>query len=275
MAAFAILFLTLPLLLLAIAIFGAWLEGRRSPYSFGMGRVLSNAFSAIGGAPLALLAASALLNAPIQLLLPMLLRNGTDVTRVESVAASMAPFGLLWLLVYPFVTLFMARVALDTLAGQPVDMGGALRMALRRMLPALAVVILLGIGLIVGFLFLIVPGIFLMLTWFIVIPVMAAEGQRVFGCFGRSAQLLRGMRWRLLLLLIIVGVLWMIASGVVQGVGLALFGNSGNLWGLSILQALVSTIVGVLGATGTAAIYHEARTAKEGSGNHDLEAVFA
>lgn len=275
MAAFAILFLALPLLLLAIAIFGAWLEGRRSPYSFGMGRVISNAFSAIGGAPLALLAASALLNAPIQLLLPMVVRNGTDTTQVESVAASMAPFGLLWLLLSPFVTLFMARVALDTLAGQPVDIGGALRMALRRMLPALGLLILLGIGLIVGFLFLIVPGIFLMLTWFIVMPVMAAEGQGVFGCFGRSAHLLRGMRWRLLLLLIIVGVLWTVASGVVQGVGLALFGNSGNLWGLSILQALVSTVVGVLGATGTAAIYHEARTAKEGSGNDDLEAVFA
>jgi len=275
MAAFAILFLALPVLLLAIAIGGALFEGRRSPYPFGMGRVISNAFTAIGGAPLALLAASAVLNAPIQLLLPALLRDGTDVTRVESVAASMAPFGLLWLLLYPFVTLFMARIALDTLAGQPVDIGGALRMALRRMLPALGLLILFGIGLMVGFLFLIVPGIFLMLTWFIVMPVLAGEGRGIFDCFGRSAQLLRGMRWRLLLLLIIVGVAWIMASGLVQGVGLALFGSSGNLWGLSILQALVSTLVGVLGATGTAAIYHEARTAKEGSGSHDLDAVFA
>lgn len=275
MAAFAILFLALPVLLLAVALGGAGFEGRRSPYAFGMGRVISNAFTAIGGAPLALLAASALLNAPIQLLLPVLVRNGTDATQVESMAASMAPFGLLWLLLYPFATLFMARIALDTLVGQPVDIGGTLRMALRRTLPALALVILFGIGLLVGFLFLIVPGIFLMLTWFIVIPVMAGEGQGVFGCFGRSAQLLRGMRWRLLLLLILVGVMWIIASGLVQGIGLALFGSAGNLWGLSVIQALVSTLVGVLGATGTAAIYHEARTAKEGSGTHDLEAVFA
>lgn len=275
MAAFAILFLLVPVVLLAIAIGGAWMEGRRSPYAFGMGRVISNAFTAIGGAPLALLAASAALNAPLQLLLPMLLRNGTDVTRMESVAASMAPFGLLWLLLYPFVALFMARIAVDTLAGQPVDIGATLRMALRRILPALGVLILFGIGVAVGFLFLIVPGIFLMLTWFIVMPVMAVEGRGVFECFGRSTELLRGMRWRLLLLLIVVGVGWLVASGLVQGIGLALFGSSGNLWGLSVLQAVVSTLVGVLGATGAAAIYHEARTAKEGSGSHDLEAVFA
>ena len=61
MAAFAILFLLVPVVLLAIAIGGAWMEGRRSPYAFGMGRVISNAFTAIGGAPLALLAASAAL----------------------------------------------------------------------------------------------------------------------------------------------------------------------------------------------------------------------
>jgi hypothetical protein len=274
MAAFAILLLALPVLLLAVAIGGALFEGRRSPYPFGMGRVISNAFAAIGGAPLALFAASALLNAPVQLLLPMLVRNANDAAQVQTMVAGIAPFGLLLLLVYPFVTMFMTRVALDTLAGQPVDLGGASRMALRRMLPALGLGILLGIGLIVGFLFLVVPGIFLILTWFIVMPVLAGEGRGVFDCFGRSAQLLRGMRWRLLLLLIIVGIAWIVVSGLVQGVSLALFGSGGNLWALSIIQALVSTLVGVLNATGTAAIYHEARSAKEGAGTDDFDAVF-
>lgn len=275
MALFAILFLLVPVLLLVVAIGGAWFEGRRSPHAFGMGRVISNTFGAIGGAPLALVAASAVLNAPIQLLMPGIMNNVNDVGRMESAASSIAPFGLLWLLVYPLVTLFMTRIALDTLAGQPVDLGAATRLALRRMLPALGLIILLAIGLTVGFLFLVVPGIILMLTWFIVLPVMAGEGRGIFECFGRSAQLLRGMRWRLLLLLIIVAVMWVLASVLFQGVGLAIFGTSGNLWGLSLVQALFSTLTGVLPATGTAAVYHEVRTAKEGSGNHDLESVFA
>ncbi|MCP5750953.1 hypothetical protein NL359_38140, partial [Klebsiella pneumoniae] len=81
-------------------------------------------------------------------------------------------------------------------------------------------------------------------------------------------------RWRLLLLLIIVAILWTMFSGMMQVLALAIAGAE-NLWALAAVQALTSTLVGVVTATGTAAIYHEARTAKEGMGSHDLEAVFA
>lgn len=274
MIAFGILILLLPVILLAIAVVGAWIEGRGSPYPFGIGRVLSNAFSAVGGAPVPLLAASALLNAPLQFVAPMMARNIGAPEQMGGLVYAMAPFGLLWLLLYPFVHLFMLRIALDTLAGRPIDLPATLRMALRRMLPGLGLILLFGIAAAIGFALLIVPGLILTLTWCIAMPVMAEEGRGVFGCFARSAELMRGMRWRLLLLLVIVAILWIMFSGLAQVLALAIAG-AGNLWALAVAEAITSTLIGVVTATGIAAVYHEARTAKEGLGSHDLEAVFA
>lgn len=270
----AILFLATPVLVLVIALVGAWLEARRSPYAFGIGRVISNGFGAIGGAPLALLIASAVLNAPVQLATPFVTQGLLAGGGVNAMSVAFAPLGILWLLVYPFVQLFMIGVALDTLAGRPADIAAALRMALRRMLPGLALILLAGIGMMVGFVLLVVPAIILLLTWFVVLPVLAGEGRGIFDCFSRSADLLRGVRWRLLVLLVVVGVLWLIASGVVQAVTLAV-GGINSTWLLAGVQATFATLTGILPATGTAAVYHEARIAKEGMGSHDLATVFA
>ncbi|KQM85945.1 hypothetical protein ASE67_08650 [Sphingomonas sp. Leaf23] len=273
MAAFAILLLALPVLLLAVAIGGALFEGRRSPYPFGMGRVISNAFAAIGGAPLALFAASALLNAPVTLATSFATFGVNDPERVLRMATMVGPFGLLWLFLYPFVKLFMTGIAVDTLENRAIDLPATLRMALRRTLPALGMLILFGMALMLGMVFLIVPALVLMLTWFVILPVMAAEGEGPIECFGRSSQLMRGMRWRLLLLLVIAGVLWLIVSGMVQGLAVALLGAN-DPWLSAAIQAIFSTLLGVFPAVGAAAVYHEVRTAKEGAGTDDFDAVF-
>lgn len=270
----AILFLVTPVLLLVVALVGAWVEARRSPYPFGIGRVISNGFGAIGGAPFALLIASAVLNAPVQFATPFATQVFLASGGVNAASAAFAPLGILWLLVYPFVQLFMIGIALDTLAGRPVDIAVTLRMALRRMLPGLALIVLAGIGTMVGFMLLVVPALILLLTWFVVLPVLAGEGRGIFECFSRSAELMRGMRWRLLLLLVVVGVLWLIVSAAVQTVALAV-GGIGNLWLQAGVRAVFATLTGMVPATGAAAVYHEARIAKEGTGSHDLQAVFA
>lgn len=274
MVTFLFLLLLLPLLFLVAAIVGAFFEARRSPYPFAMGRVISSSFAAIGGAPLPLFAASALLNAPAQLLMPLFAPNAYDADRLVEAGSSVAPLGMLGLLLYPPVMLFMAGLAVDTLAGRPVDPAATLRMALRRFLPALAMFLLFGIAVFAGMVLFFLPAIFVILTWFVVVPVMAAEGRGALDCFSRSSQLMRGMRWRLLLLLVIVGLLWLVVSLLVQGPIVLLLGAGGG-WTASVIRAVFATLLGVLPATGTAAVYHEIRTAKEGSGTHDLETVFA
>lgn len=274
MVAFAILMLALPVLLLVVAIGGAFFEARRSPYPFGMGRVMSNTFLAIGGAPLALFGASALLNVPVTLVTSFATFGATDPERVMKTVTMVGPFGLLWLLLYPFLKLFMTGIAVDTLADRPVAPAATLRMALRRTLPALGMLMLFGIALMVGMVLFVVPALMLVLTWFVVLPVMAAEGQGPIEAFGRSSDLMRGVRWRLLLLLVLVGLLWLVVSGMIQGLALGLLGAN-DPWLSAAMQAFFSTLLGVFPAVGAAAVYHEARTAKEGAGNHDLTDVFA
>ncbi len=266
--ALGILVLVLPVVALAIILVGAWREGRRSPYAFGVGRVMSNSFAAVGGAPLIFLAGSFVLNAP-SALMPLLLGGSPDAKWGVFGGA-----GIIGLLLWPFVQLALTRLALDTLAGRVADPGAAFALAGRRLLPGLGLVLLSAIGLAVGFLFLFVPAIILLLTWFVVLPVMVGEGRGVFDCFTRSGELMRGMRWRLLLLLLIALLLWTLLAALGQGVAAAIGGVNG-LWPSAIVRLVTGTLTGMLQAAGAAAVYHEVRTAKEGSGSHDLSDVFA
>lgn len=268
MLAFGVLVLMLPLVALAIILVGAWMEGRRSPYAFGIGRVIANSFGAVGGAPLIFLAASFLINAPSSLLRPLL---GTDVSGLWAVFAG---GGIVGAVVWVVLQLALTRLALDTLAGREADVGVAFASAGRRLLPGLGLVLLSAIGVGLGFLFLVVPGIILLLTWFLILPVLVGEGRGVFDSFARSGELMRGMRWRLLLLLLIVLVGWSLFAGLGQAIAFAIGGTNGG-WPQAIMGAITGTLVGMVQAAGAAAVYHEARTAKEGMGSHDLEAVFA
>lgn len=268
MVAFGMLVLALPLIALAIILVGAWREGRRSPYAFGIGRVISNSFGAVGGAPLIFLVASFLINAPSSLLPPLL---GNNLTGLWGVFAG---GGIIGAVVWVVLQLALTRLALDTLAGREADVGGAFELAGRRLLSGLGLVLLSGLVIMVGLAFLLVPGIILLLTWFVILPVMIGEGRGVFDSFERSTELTRGMRWRLLLLLLIVAVVWSLFSGLGQGIAYAIGGANG-VWPQAIAGAITGTLVGMLQAAGVAAVYHEARTAKEGMGSHDLEAVFA
>lgn len=268
MLAAAFMFVLMPVLILGAFIVGAWREGRNSPYAFGIGRVISNSFGAIGGAPLALFAGSFVLNAPTTLSPPLFAGSGGEQWM------AIGAIGILWLLLWPFPAIFMTALALDALAGRPADPRGAIAVAGRRYLSGLALFVLASIGLLAGFAMLIIPGLVLLLTWFAVWPVLAGEGRGVFDCFARSGELLNGMRWRLLLLLVIVFVLYVMFAGTGQALGLALGGEGGS-WTNAIVGTVTGTLTGVLQMTGAAAVYHEARTAKEGMGSHDLEAVFA
>lgn len=268
MMAVAILFLLLPVVLLAITIVFAFTEGRNAPYPFTIGRVISNGFVAIGGAPLAILGTNLVLNAPASLAQPAL------VGLPQAFWPVVGGGGLIWFILWPFAQLFMIALALDTLGGRAADVPAALRIAGRRLLPGIAVVLLGAIGIFIGLALLIIPGIIAVLTWFVVLPVLVAEGRGVTDCFGRSGELLRGMRWRLLLLLVIVGVLWLLFAVLGQGLAAAI-GGIGSGWTPAIVEAVVGTLAGAVQTGVVAAVYHEVRTAKEGSGSHDLSDVFA
>lgn len=276
MVAFGLILLLTPLIVLVVVLVGAWMEARRSEWSFGIGRVLSNTFVGIGGAPLAFLAISAVLNALPQQVLQV------DTAAGTLVGAGAIPGGAgvliggwgVWLLVlWPFAQLVMLKLAIDPLNGRRANVRAALSHGIRRTPAAILVSILFWLGFSIGLAVLVVPGIVLMLTWFVVLPVLAVEEGPMLDSFSRSSTLMKGMRWRLLLLLILTAILWMVVVALMAALGVAVAGVGTP--GVIVVQMIAATLMGTIPPAMLAAIYHEVRTAKEGAGDHDLDAVFA
>jgi hypothetical protein len=87
----------------------------------------------------------------------------------------------------------------------------------------LAMSILYGLGVGIGILLFIVPGLFLMTIWAVTAPVVVIERSSVLGAFGRSQELVRGNGWPAfsVILFAIVGVeiVRVIVQGITSGLG--------------------------------------------------------
>lgn len=89
--------------------------------------------------------------------------------------------------------------------------------------PLVAVSILFGLGVGLGFILLIIPGLFLMVIWSIVAPVTVLEHPGVFEAFGRSRELVRGNGWEvfgvIVLVFLAVAVVSIVVGLVASGLG--------------------------------------------------------
>ncbi|MCG7347840.1 hypothetical protein [Sphingomonas sp. ACRSK] len=273
-----VVLLALPFLFIAALIFAARTEARRDPWRFRITDVVSQSFSTIGRARLPMLATSLVTIALPATALQTAL--GFDATARmftmpdEQVLTALGIGWLVSLLVGTLGEVVMIAIALDVLAGRPVQFGPALAQGLRLLLPAILVRLLLWVGVALGLMLFIIPGLVLMLTWAIVLPVLVAERPGIFASFARSGELLRGARWRLLLLFAIVFVAWSLFGGMGQGFALA-SQTSGARIGSIVIQTLVATLTGAMGAAGLSTIYHQLKSEREGLVGEDLEAVFA
>src|SRR3954464_10712640 len=63
------------------------------------------------------------------------------------------------------------------------------------LLPLLGLAIVAGIGIAIGFVLLIIPGLILLTIWAVAAPVMVIEHPGVFTALGRSRDLVRGYGW--------------------------------------------------------------------------------
>jgi hypothetical protein len=124
--------------------------------------------------------------------------------------------------------------------------------------------ILAGIAITIGLFLFIVPGLYLITIWAVIVPVIVIERSGVFAAFGRSRELVRGRAWHVFATLVLVFLI-MLAVDIVLGVALAFLPHylrgglssiiSGTL--ISPYLALVVTLayyrlVGIMTATGGA-----------------------
>jgi hypothetical protein len=78
--------------------------------------------------------------------------------------------------------------------------------------------ILAAIGIIIGFILLIVPGLFLLTIWSMLIPVIVLERRSTGEAFTRSREVVRGHGWPVLGLVVVTFLIVAVASAVIRAV---------------------------------------------------------
>jgi membrane-anchored glycerophosphoryl diester phosphodiesterase (GDPDase) len=148
-------------------------------------------------------------------------------------------------------------------------------LAIRPRIGEIALVILgMGLRILVGFLFLIVPGVYLAVVWSLTIPVVVLEGRHLPDALARSADLTRGHRGRVFLiyflLLVMVYVVTILVQIPVMG-AIAVWAGSFDVQelppGAEILLALsnfvTTSIVSPIVTIALSLVYYDERVRKE------------
>ncbi|MBA4000427.1 hypothetical protein [Brevundimonas sp.] len=246
---------------------------------FDLGRVISRTFASIRDNWLLLLVASLVL---VGLPSTLAAVGQTLVWSQESTTAGFL-FVTLGTLLY-FIGFYMlqgtaVKAVVNGFNGKKTDLGVALDVGVRMFFPLLGLGILAGLGMALGFILLIVPGVILAVLWSVAAPAIVIEKRGVFDSFQRSRDLTRGYRWNVFGLLVIYILLAWILEAAIGAVsfatGGAFAGGDGpNLW-INILGGpVVNVLSAVIATAGVASLYYELRTVKEGAGPESLASVF-
>ncbi|MBV9942908.1 MAG: hypothetical protein JO262_12330 [Solirubrobacterales bacterium] len=120
--------------------------------------------------------------------------------------------------------------------------------------PLVAVSILFGLGVGIGFILLIIPGLFLLVIWSVVAPVTVLERPGVFAAFERSRELVRGNGWNVFGVIVLV-FLAVIVVSVAAGIAADSLGSVGR----SLIQWAVNAALAPVTALSAAVLYFELR----------------
>ena len=249
----------------------------------GVGEIVGNTFSVVLGnfgkvLAITMLPALALLAINFALMGPIALNSASAMMDPEA-AAAISPVvngivSLLSLVFWGITAAALARAVHDLRTTGQASIGTAFGTAISTVLPVLLLVIIVTVVFALGFVALIVPGLYIAALWFVVIPAAVIEriGLRA---LGRSAELSRGYRWPLVGLILIYGLLMIILSTVAFGLQFLLVGlGTPGMIGAAVLAVLFSAVMYGFGGAITAVAYGRLREIKEGTSADNVAAVF-
>jgi hypothetical protein len=252
-----------------------------------VGRVFRRAFDAIQMNPGVILGLALLVGALPGLIMsyffyrfgltnPTSVRNGGITT--SGFAAGMFLYSIVILIVSALVQGALTRATVSANEGKRASLGESLAAAVRVLLPLIGLSILWAIGVGIGFVLLIVPGVILLMMWAVAVPSLVVERQGIFAAFARSAQLTKGAKWKIFGLCLVLLVIYWLLSLIVGLVGLGTLG-AGSAAGFTVANIvgtiIVGTIFNMLWGTIQPSLYVELRQWKEGDSADNLAEVFA
>jgi ABC-type multidrug transport system fused ATPase/permease subunit len=178
---------------------------------------------------------------------------------VQLAIALLLPIGLALVLSLLFLVLsllyqgFVVELVAQARAGAGGSSTGDLLRAVTPAIgPLLVITLLFAVGVILGFVLIIVPGLVLLTFWCVVVPVEVLERRGVIGSFARSRQLVRGNGWNVFGVIVIVYVA-VLAISLLAGIVSAPLGHVGR----DIVQWAVNVAVAPVLALSASVLYFE------------------
>jgi hypothetical protein len=109
-------------------------------------------------------------------------------------------------------------------------------------LPALiSAGVLAAIGIAIGFVLLIAPGLFLLTRWCLIVPAIVLEGKGAGDSFGRSNGLVKGASWPVLGVIVITGLIAGIGGRVIGAIFATILSRFIGIW----IGSLIGHCIGV------------------------------
>jgi hypothetical protein len=99
--------------------------------------------------------------------------------------------------------------------------------------------ILAGIAITIGLALIIVPGLFLITIWAVIVPVIVIERSGVLSSFGRSRELVRGHGWHVFGTLVLVYIIMLVVENVLA----AIFRVLPHVWGDGLSSIISGTLI--------------------------------
>jgi len=242
---------------------------------FTIGGVLNTGFSVFFRNFIPFTIIAALVYLPVIIGTAVLLANPLDH---ETYAIWNFVLALVKMIVNLVVTAALTYGVIMQLNGTKASLGSCIATGFSRLLPVLAVTLLLFFILMLGFVALIVPGVILYLMFFVATCVAVVEKPGVLASLSRSRELTRGRKGELfLIVLIMFGMAFFFGAFLAIGF-IPKYGTNGEFETLPLyiwLRLAIDILVSSLTATMTAAAYYFLRREKEGTSTEALAQVFA
>lgn len=239
--------------------------------SFSFGTVVGNAFTVLFRNLIPFMFLSLVITAPT-LLYDI---YGPEARTVDDQRIHEAIANLIDFICSTLLTATLVYGTVQELRGQHASLGASIGRGLTVILPAIGLSIVIGIGVAIGFVLLIVPGLILLTIWWVAVPVTVVERPGVFASLGRSAELTKGFRWPIFGIIILFvaaafAILYLLSIILVP---MVLRGSLGVIsffiitW---VVLAFFSALTSVIAGVG----YFALRSEKEGADLDQIAAVF-
>jgi hypothetical protein len=174
-----------------------------------VGGVVNETFSIYGQNALALIGSSIVVFVIVGVASGLLQNSGGVVLALLAAIVRLAGYAL--------YTGFVVKLVHDVRDGRrDQTVGDLFSSAAPAIVPLIAFGILYAIGVTIGLILLIVPGLILLTLWSVGAPAIVVEGAGPIEAFGRSWRLVRGEAWSVFATLVVI-LLIVIAIGVVFG----------------------------------------------------------